>query len=32
MMEDKHMTEEALEDILKTASKTNADVNKEFDL
>lgn len=32
-IEDKHMTEvEALEDILKTASKTNADVNKEFNL
>lgn len=32
-MEYKNMTyEEALEDILKTASKTNADVNKEFDL
>ena len=32
-IEDKHMTEEeALKDILKTASKTNADVNKEFDL
>ena len=32
-MKRKHLTEqEALEDILKTASKTNADVNKEFGL
>ncbi len=32
-MKEKHLSkQEALEDILRTATKTNADINKEFGL